>query len=91
MPTVNVRLRGRRHVHGDRVIPAIGRCRGDNIPDYAVSALAEFLGDIVAFVYDEVLVEDLEDLAPMEVCHCARVRGWSCCCKRGRVSPDGPF
>lgn len=37
----------------------------DSIPDYAISTLPQLLGDIVALVDNELLVEDLEDLAPL--------------------------
>lgn len=40
-----------------------------NLPDNAVCALAQLLGDIVALIDDKVLVEDLEDLATLQVGH----------------------
>src|ERR1700712_3258565 len=40
------------------------------LPDYAIRALAQLLGHIVALIHDELLVEDLEDLAALEICHC---------------------
>lgn len=43
--------------------------REQDIPHYAISALTQLLGDIVALVNDEVLVEDLEDFAALKVCH----------------------
>ena len=39
------------------------------LPDYTVSSLTELLGDIVTLINDEVLVEDLEDLTALEICH----------------------
>lgn len=45
------------------------------VPDYAVGALAQFLGDIVPLIDDELLVEDLEDLATGEVRHGGCSRG----------------
>lgn len=38
--------------------------RGD-LPDDAIRTLTQLLGDIVVLVDDEVLVEDLEDLATL--------------------------
>jgi hypothetical protein len=40
-----------------------------DIPDNTICALTELLGDSVALVDDEVLVEDLEDLATLEIRH----------------------
>lgn len=42
------------------------------LPDNAVRALSELLGDGVPVVDDEVLVKDLEDLASLEVGHGGR-------------------
>ena len=42
-----------------------------DIPYYAVSSLAQLLGYVVPLVHDEVLVEDLEDLAALKVSHVA--------------------
>ena len=39
------------------------------VPDYAISSLAKLLGNIVTFINDKVLVEDLEDLATLEISH----------------------
>lgn len=39
------------------------------IPHYAISPLSQFLGDIVALIDDKVLIEDLEDLAALKICH----------------------
>lgn len=39
------------------------------LPDYAVGSLAQLLGNIVTFINDKVLVEDLEDLAALEISH----------------------
>ena len=41
----------------------------DGSPDDAVRALTKLLGDCVALIDDEVLVEDLEDLPALEVAH----------------------
>lgn len=48
-----------------------------DIPDNAVSSLAELLGDGVALVDNEVLVKDLEDLATHEISH------GECCVRNG--------
>ncbi|KAJ4983462.1 hypothetical protein SVAN01_11025 [Stagonosporopsis vannaccii] len=48
------------------------QARARSLPDYAVGALAQLLGDIVALVDDKLLVEDLEDLAVREVRHGGR-------------------
>lgn len=47
------------------------RLKGNRVcsPDDAVGALTELLGDSIALVDDEVLVEDLEDLSALEVTH----------------------
>ena len=39
------------------------------LPDYAICSLAKLLGNIVTFINDKVLVEDLEDLAALEISH----------------------
>ncbi len=52
-----------------------GREDDGTIPHDAVGALAQFLGHGVALVDDELLVEDLEDLAPRQVRHGAESRG----------------
>ena len=39
------------------------------LPDYAIGSLAKLLSDIVTFINDKVLVEDLEDLAALEISH----------------------
>jgi hypothetical protein len=44
------------------------------LPDDAVCTLTELLGDIVVLIHDEVLVEDLEDLATLQISHGAGVR-----------------
>lgn len=54
-------------------------CRCPSLPDNAVGALAQLLCHIVPLVDDELLVEDLEDLAVREVRHGGR-RGSSCSC-----------
>ncbi len=40
-----------------------------SIPYYPVSALAQLLSHRVPLVDDEVLIEDLEDLPTLEICH----------------------
>jgi hypothetical protein len=40
-----------------------------SLPDNTISTLAELLGYRVSFVDDEVLVEYLEHLSPLKVCH----------------------
>lgn len=44
--------------------------RERDIPHYAIGTLTQLLGDIVALINDEVLVEHLEDFAALKVCHC---------------------
>ena len=39
------------------------------LPDYAVGSLAKLLGNIVTFINDEILVENLKDLAALEISH----------------------
>lgn len=46
-----------------------GREKESHAPNNAVSSLAELLGDGIALVDDEVLVEDLENLASLQVTH----------------------
>lgn len=43
--------------------------RDRGLPDNAISALSKLLGDGVALVNDEVLVEDLKHLAALEIGH----------------------
>lgn len=40
-----------------------------SVPNNAVSALTQLLGHIVPIINDEVLIEHLKDLAPLEVRH----------------------
>lgn len=40
-----------------------------NSPNDSVSTLAQLFSDVVAFVHDEILVEDLEDLPALKICH----------------------
>lgn len=40
-----------------------------NLPNNTISTLAQFFGNIISFIYDEVLVKDLEHLSTMEVIH----------------------
>lgn len=40
-----------------------------DVPHYAIGSLSQFLGYVVSLVNDEVLVEDLEDLAALKVSH----------------------
>jgi hypothetical protein len=39
------------------------------LPDDAVCALAKLFSDIVTLVNDEILIEHLEDLSALEICH----------------------
>lgn len=43
----------------------------DRVPDNSICPLTQLFGNIVTLVDDEVLVEDLEDLATLKVCHFA--------------------
>jgi hypothetical protein len=45
---------------------------GDS-PDNTVGTLPKLLGDCVALIDNEVLVENLEDLAPRKIGHCEAV------------------
>lgn len=38
-------------------------------PDYPISSLTKLLRHIVTLINNEVLVEDLEDLAALNICH----------------------
>lgn len=40
-----------------------------DVPYYSIGSLSQFLGYVVSLVNDEVLVEDLEDLAALKVSH----------------------
>ena len=64
-----------------------------SLPDNAVSSLSQLLSDGVSLVNNEVLVEDLEDLPSLKICHyvrvcevwVGRVSSWySCSCFRAR-------
>lgn len=44
-----------------------------HIPDDTISTLSQLLCDSVSLVHDEVLVEDLEDLAPLQIGHGERL------------------
>lgn len=46
-----------------------GLATREGSPDNAIGTLTKLLGDSIALVNNEVLVEDLEDLAPGEVRH----------------------
>jgi hypothetical protein len=49
---------------------ATAKCTGSNgIPDDTVGTLAQFLGHIVPLVDNELLIEDLEHFAALEVRH----------------------
>ncbi len=43
--------------------------RLSDAPYYAISSLAQLLCNVISLVNDEVLVEDLEDLAALKVSH----------------------
>jgi hypothetical protein len=36
-----------------------------NVPDNTICTLTQFLGHIIPFIHDKILVEDLEDLASL--------------------------
>lgn len=40
-----------------------------HLPDDTISTLAQLFGDIVVLVHDEILVEDLEDFATLQLSH----------------------
>lgn len=44
-----------------------------DLPHDTVCALTQLLGDIVVFIHDEVLVEDLEHLATLQLSHGAGI------------------
>lgn len=46
-----------------------GKTQDESVPYNAVGSLSKFFGDIVALIDDEVLIEDFEDLAALEICH----------------------
>lgn len=50
---------------GKRLVCSTAPQEPSNPPDNTVCTLAQLLGDIVLFVDDEILVEDLEDLAAL--------------------------
>lgn len=39
------------------------------LPDNAISSLSKLFRNIVPLIHDEVLIEDLEDLAAGHICH----------------------
>ena len=47
----------------------IGTDLSGDAPNNAIGTLSKLFGDIVALVDHEILVEDLEDLAALEICH----------------------
>jgi hypothetical protein len=60
------------------VEPKCSQGKRQRVPDNAVSTLAQLLGHSVSLVDNKVLVEDLEDLAALEISHGERVLR-SCC------------
>lgn len=52
-----------------RITGVLPNRRGCVVPNNAVSALAKLLCDSVALIDDEILVENLEDLAALEISH----------------------
>ena len=46
---------------------------GDHLPDDTVSSLPKLLGHSVALIDDEILVENLEHLATLQISHGAVV------------------
>ena len=56
----------------DHSVNGIHQKKDKILPDYAIGPLAKLLGNIVTFVNDKVLVEDLEDLAALEISHVVR-------------------
>ena len=53
----------------DSSINAIYQKKYKFLPDYAIGSLTKLLSNIVTFIDDKVLVEDLEDLAALEISH----------------------
>ena len=53
----------------DSCIDAIHQKKDNFVPDYAIGSLAKLLCNIVTFINNKVLVEDLEDLAALEISH----------------------
>lgn len=41
-----------------------------NLPNNSICSLAQFFGDSIALVDNEILIKDLEDLAALEIRHC---------------------
>lgn len=48
-----------------------------DLPNNAVRALAKLFGHIVALVNDEILIEYLEDLSALKICHIMPGCGYS--------------
>jgi hypothetical protein len=46
-----------------------------NLPHDTISTLPKLLCHCISLVDDKVLVEDLKDLSPLEICHDVRMRG----------------
>lgn len=42
-----------------------------NSPNNSICSLAQLFGDSIAFVDNEILIKDLEDLATLEIRHCS--------------------
>ena len=70
----------------DRYINGIIKRKNQSLPDYAIGSLAKLLGNIVTFINDKVLVEDLEDLAALEISHV--VGAATSYCSEGRSEQD---
>lgn len=72
-------IRSANAVMGSR---AIGRRGLLALPNNSVSSLTKLFGHIVAFIDDEILVEDLEDLSALKICHVesmlVSIDGWAC-------------
>lgn len=69
----------RRAEQGVRSQQRSARLHVDNLPDDTIGALTKLFGDGVALVNDEVLIEDLEGLAPLKFRHvdcCCSLRWW---------------
>lgn len=46
-----------------------------DLPNNSVRSLAKLFGYIVALIDDEILIEDLEDLSALKICHIMPVCG----------------
>lgn len=57
------------HVSNEKLIP-----RAEYLPHDTIGSLTKLLGHIVLFVHDKVLVENLEDLAALQISHGGKAR-----------------